>query len=127
DTIKIAGKRTGPAEVEAVLLGTGLVKDAAVIGVPDELTGSALICVCVLSGEGPRNVEQDLIKAVGERLGKSYRPKRVMFVSDLPRTRNQKIMRRVVRSILTGTPVGDLSSLANPESLGEIRQLAAGG
>ncbi|MSQ59307.1 MAG: AMP-dependent synthetase [Betaproteobacteria bacterium] len=127
DTIKIAGKRTGPAEVEAVLIGTGLVKDAAVIGVPDELTGSALVCVCVLSSGGQDNVEKELIKAVADRLGKAYRPRRVLFVADLPRTRNQKIMRRVVRSVLTGAPAGDLSSLANPESVEEIRRLAVGG
>ena len=124
DTLKIAGKRTGPAEVEAVLIGTGLVRDAAVIGVPDALTGSALVCVCVLSARAEPDTEQVLIEAVGDRLGKSYRPKRVIFVSDLPRTRNQKIMRRILRSILTGAPAGDLSSLANPESLDEIRQLS---
>jgi acyl-coenzyme A synthetase/AMP-(fatty) acid ligase len=60
--------------------------------------------------------ERELAEAVAQRLGASYRPKRIMFVADLPRTRNLKIMRRVVRSILTGSPPGDLSSLMNPRA-----------
>jgi len=123
DTIKIAGKRTGPAEIEAVLIETSLVADAAVVGVPDSVTGSALACVCVpLTGtHDTERLKQALTDAVGQRIGAAYRPKFIFFVSDLPRTRNQKIMRRVVRAILTGAAPGDLSSLANPESLEEIR------
>ncbi|MDE0059116.1 MAG: AMP-binding protein [Defluviicoccus sp.] len=127
DTINIAGKRTGPAEVEAVLNGTGLVSESAVVGVPDPVTGSALACVCVpASAEGGgEDLTQALTDAVAERLGAAYRPKRVVFAPDLPRTRNQKIMRRLVRATLTGEPMGDLSSLANPESLEAIRQAGA--
>ena len=126
DTIKVAGKRTGPAEIESVLIGTGLVTDAAVVGVADAIMGSALVCVCVLSAQAKtlQGVSERLAEVVSERLGKSYRPRRVIFATDLPRTRNQKIMRRVVRSILEGTPPGDLSSLSNPESLDEIARVA---
>ncbi len=124
DTIKIAGKRTGPAEIEAVLIGTGLVADAAVVGVPDPITGSALACVCVPTTESsdPQRLQRALIDAIAERLGAAYRPKRVVLTAELPRTRNQKIMRRVVRAVLTDAALGDLSSLANPESLEQIRQ-----
>jgi acetyl-CoA synthetase len=124
DTIKIAGKRTGPAEIEAVLIGTGLVADAAVVGIPDSVTGSALACVCVpLAGTHDIDrLKQALTDAVAQRIGAAYRPNRILLVPDLPRTRNQKIMRRVVRAILTGTAPGDLSSLANPESIDEIRR-----
>jgi acetyl-CoA synthetase len=92
DTIKIAGKRTGPAEIEAVLIGTGLVADAAVVGVPDSVTGLALACVCVPATESgdPQHLERALIDAVVQRLGAAYRPKRVILVPDLPRTRNQR-------------------------------------
>jgi acetyl-CoA synthetase len=124
DTIKIAGKRTGPSEIETVLIGTGLVADAAVVGVPDPITGSALACVCVPATEpsDPQRLQHALVDAVTERLGAAYRPKRVILAAELPRTRNQKIMRRVVRAVLTDAPLGDLSSLANPESLEQIRQ-----
>lgn len=123
DTIKIAGKRTGPAEIEAVVIGTGLVADAAVVGVPDPVTGSALACVCVPAAQTGdlARLKQAIVEAVGAQLGASYRPRRVVLVSDLPRTRNQKIMRRVVRAVLSGTPLGDLSSLANPEAIEAIR------
>ena len=126
DTINIAGKRTGPAEIEAVLNGTGLVSESAVVGVPDPVTGSALACVCVPAAEEGPDLARTLRDEVAERLGAAYRPKRVVFAADLPRTRNQKIMRRLVRATLTGEPMGDLSSLANPESLEAIRQAGAG-
>lgn len=123
DTIKIAGKRTGPAEIEMALMATGLLADAAVVGVPDAITGSALACACVPLGPiGDANeFAQRLASAVADSFGTSYRPKQFIFVSELPRTRNQKVMRRVIRGVLTGTPLGDLSSLANPESIESLR------
>ena len=119
DTIKIAGKRTGPSEIEMSLLATGLIADAAVVGVPDAMTGSALACVCVpLSPTADlAELARHLSDAVANGCGSSYRPKHFAFVPELPRTRNQKIMRRVIRGVLTGAPIGDLSSLANPESI----------
>ena len=122
DTIKISGKRTGPAEVEAALLGTGKVAEAAVIGIPDELKGSAIVCVCVLA----RAVQADdalineLKAAVATALGSSFRPKAVIFVADLPKTRTMKIMRRLVRSTLLGERAGDLAGLVNPEALDDL-------
>ena len=123
DTIKIAGKRTGPAEIEAFLLATGKVAEAAAIGVPDPVKGSAVVCVCVLArgvGETPALVEE-LRRAVADGLGSSFRPKRIAFVSDLPKTRSMKIMRRVVRSVWVGEPAGDLSGLVNPEAVAQLR------
>jgi acetyl-CoA synthetase len=122
DTIKVAGKRLGPAEVESVLVGNAAVAEAAAIGVPDELKGEALVCFVILRpGQTPSAelaaVLQDLVAAA---LGKPLRPKAVHFVTDLPRTRNAKILRRVVRSIYTGKDPGDLSSLENPSALAAI-------
>jgi acetyl-CoA synthetase len=122
DTIKVAGKRLGPAEVESVLVGHPAVAEAAAIGVPDELKGEALVCFVILRpgpvGTAELAVElQDLVAAA---LGKPLRPKAVHFVTDLPRTRNAKILRRVVRSVYTGTDPGDLSSLENPSALAAI-------
>ena len=123
DTIKISGKRTGPAEIEAFLLGTGKAAEAAAIGVPDPIKGSAVVCICVLARgvtETPEIVEE-LRQAVTSGLGTSFRPKTIAFVDDLPKTRSLKIMRRVIRSIWIGEPVGDLSGLVNPEAIEELR------
>ena len=135
DTIKIAGKRLGPAEVESVLVDDPAVLEAAAIGVPDELKGQALVCFCVLrpghadtadveAGLHTRLV--DRLKAlVASRLGKPLRPEAILFVRDLPKTRNAKVMRRVIRSAYLGEAPGDLSSLENPQAVEEIRRLSA--
>jgi acetyl-CoA synthetase len=122
DTIKVAGKRLGPAEVESVLVGHPAVAESAAIGVPDELKGEALVCFVILR---PGRVASDELAAelkelVAAALGKPLRPKAVHFVTDLPRTRNAKILRRVVRSVYTGKDPGDLSSLENPSALAAI-------
>jgi acetyl-CoA synthetase len=123
DTIKVSGKRTGPSEIETLLTGTGKVSEAAVIGVPDELKGSAIVCVCVpMPGvAADAALEQELSAAVVSGMGTSYRPREVLLVSDLPKTRNMKIMRRVVRAVIRGDNPGDLSSLVNPEAVTELQ------
>mgnify|MGYP001182316287 CR=1 FL=1 len=126
DTIKLAGKRVGPAEIEAALMATGLVADAAVVGIPDDLTGSALLCVCVAIGEAGPALARRMADVVARDFGAPFRPRHVVFVSDLPKTRNQKIMRRVVRSLATHRPTGDLTSLANPEVVEELQRVFAG-
>ncbi|MEE2688256.1 MAG: AMP-binding protein [Pseudomonadota bacterium] len=127
DTLNISGKRTGPAEIEGALMSTGRISEAAVIGVPDEIKGTALCCVCVpMPGVNDQNALQlELSVAVTNALGRSYRPRDILFVSDLPKTRNMKIMRRVVRAVVTGEPAGDLSSLVNPEAVEELKNIIA--
>jgi acetyl-CoA synthetase len=123
DTIKVAGKRLGPAEVESVLVGDPAVAESAAIGVPDELKGEALVCFVMLrpgheaSGELAERLEAEVVTA----LGRPLRPKAVHFVRDLPRTRNAKILRRVVRAVYLGQEPGDLSALENPAALDAIR------
>jgi acetyl-CoA synthetase len=121
DTLKVAGKRVGPAEVESLLVGHSLVAEAAVIGVPDELKGTAMIAFCVLNGEATANLENELKNLVAEAQGKPLKPNRVLFVSALPKTRNAKVMRRVIRAAYLGEDAGDLSALENPQAVGEIR------
>lgn len=123
DTIKISGKRTGPSEIETLLLNTGKVSEAAVVGLPDAIKGSAIVCVCVPMPGVPAStaLEGELAAAVVKGMGTSYRPQQVLLVNDLPKTRNMKIMRRVVRSVFRGEPPGDLSSLVNPETVDELR------
>ncbi|TMD95502.1 MAG: AMP-dependent synthetase [Chloroflexi bacterium] len=122
DTIKIAGKRLGPAEVESVLVGHPAVAEAAAIGVPDELKGEVLVCFVILrpGQEASDELARELQDLVAGALGKPLRPQAVHFVGDLPRTRNAKILRRVVRSVYTGKDPGDLSSLENPSALAAI-------
>ena len=122
DTIKIAGKRLGPAEVESVLVGHAAVAEAAAIGVPDELKGEALVCFVILrpGQTGSEALARELQDLVAGALGKPLRPRAVHFVGDLPRTRNAKILRRVVRSVYTGKDPGDLSALENPSALAAI-------
>lgn len=122
DTLNVAGKRIGPAEVESVLVSHDAVVEAAVVGVPDEVKGESIWCfVVVVSGADPsEDVRGELSALVAERLGKAFRPAAVRFVSELPRTRNAKVLRRAVRAAVIGRDPGDLSSLENPSALEEI-------
>ncbi len=122
DTLKVAGKRVGPAEVEACAVAHPGVMAAAAIGVPDELKGEAIVVLCV-----PRpGVVWDptIAAAVGQQvvheLGKPVRPRAVVAVPDLPRTRSGKVMRRVARAAFLGLDPGDLSALENPASVEAI-------
>src|SRR2546430_927473 len=129
DTIKVAGKRLGPAEVESVLVADPAVAESAAVGVPDELKGEALVCLLVLR---PRHAASEelaarLRDAVARALGKPLRPSAIHFVRDLPRTRNAKILRRVVRSAYLGQSPGDLSALENPAALDAIGAIRAAG
>jgi acetyl-CoA synthetase len=122
DTIKIAGKRLGPAEVESVMVEHPAVVEAAAIGVPDEMKGQALVCFCVLrpGHDAGAALEHELTALVAARLGKPLKPAAVLFVADLPKTRNAKVMRRVIRAAYLGDPPGDLSSLENPAAVDAI-------
>src|SRR6266496_148072 len=127
DTIKIAGKRVGPAEVESVLVAHLQVSEAAAIGVPDSIKGEALACFCVLKKgvNGDVALAAELKENVARDLGKALAPREVVFVGDIPKTRNAKVMRRVVRAAYLGEKLGDTSALENPASLDEIKRAAA--
>jgi acetyl-CoA synthetase len=123
DTIKIAGKRLGPAEVESVLVAHPAVTEAAAIGVPHPVKGSDLVAFCVLAPgrDGTEELRSELKAAVVRAMGKALSPKQILFVADLPKTRNAKVMRRVVRAAYLGDEPGDTSSLQNPEAVEAIR------
>jgi acetyl-CoA synthetase len=125
DTIKVAGKRLGPAEIESVLVGHPSVAEAAAIGVPDPLKGQEVVCFCVLQpGISPSDeLAGELRRLVARELGKPLQPRQVCFVRDLPKTRNAKVMRRVIRAAHLGEDPGDLSALVNPEIVEEIRHM----
>jgi acetyl-CoA synthetase len=122
DTIKVAGKRLGPAEVESILVAHDDVVEAAAIGVPHEVKGSELVCFVVLKqGVQPSDeLRRELHDLIVSEMGKPLAPKDILFVSDLPKTRNAKVMRRMIRSAYLGQDPGDTSSLVNPHAVEEI-------
>jgi acetyl-CoA synthetase len=122
DTLKIAGKRVGPAEVESALVGHASVAEAAAVGVPHAVKGEAIVCFVVLRpGQSPSEaLRWELIDRVALQMGKALRPDRVLFARDLPKTRSGKIMRRVIRAAHLRVDPGDLSSLENTASVDAI-------
>jgi REP element-mobilizing transposase RayT len=160
DTLKIAGKRVGPSEVESLLVAHPLVTEAAVIGVPDEIKGTAMVAFVVLrsadtpvrmsvastrtSADDPQSsISQDILAGgtgdadksvrapleaelkalVARDMGKPLAPSKIHFVSALPKTRNAKVMRRVIRSAYLGEDPGDLSALEDPTIVAQIREM----
>ena len=124
DTLNVAGKRLGPAEVESVLAAHPGVAESAAVGVPDPVKGETIWCFVVPNVDAEVETAE-LAALVAERLGKSFAPSRVVFVNELPKTRSAKIVRRAMRAIATGEDPGDLSSLENPDSLVAIRTAVA--
>jgi acetyl-CoA synthetase len=122
DTMNVAGKRIGPAEVESVLVSDESVVEAAVVGIPDDVKGESIWCYVVVtpSTEPTEDLRERLSALVAAELGKSFKPGAVLFVAELPKTRNAKVLRRAVRAIATGNDPGDLSNLENPSALDEI-------
>jgi acetyl-CoA synthetase len=127
DTIKIAGKRLGPAEVESILVRHSGIVEAAAIGVPHEVKGSELVIFAVTRPgvEGSDALRHELSTMVVAEMGKPLAPKAILFVSDLPKTRNAKVMRRMIRAAYLGLDLGDTSSLVNPQAVDEIRNAAS--
>jgi acetyl-CoA synthetase len=123
DTLNIAGKRIGPAELESAAVASGLVAEAAAVGIPHEVKGETAWIFCVAKPDAEPDAEL-VADAVANELGKAFKPERIVWVSALPKTRSAKIVRRAVRAKAIGEDPGDLSSLENPESLEEIESLA---
>jgi len=125
DTLKVAGKRVGPAEVESAATAHPAVQEAAAVGVPHPLKGEGVALFCVARDE-PADVAAATALAaavkseVAARLGAALRPETVLIVRELPRTRNAKIMRRVIRAAYLGLPAGDTTALENPGAVEEI-------
>ena len=123
DTIKIAGRRTGPAEIEAALIEHPAVSEAATIGVPDEIKGEDIVCFVVLKpGYDPNeNLREELKGQVVKIMGKTLKPRDIKFVKDLPKTRSAKIVRRIIKATFLGKDVSDISSVENMSAVEEIK------
>lgn len=123
DVIKVSGRRTGPAEIEEVINELDEVAECAAIGVHDDVTGEHIVSFVVVKPnfEASDELSEKIRGHVSGILGKVFRPKEVIFTSDLPKTRSAKIVRRLIKAKYTGGEIGDLSSVANPEALDEIK------
>jgi acetyl-CoA synthetase len=126
DTLNIAGKRLGPAELESAVIAHPAVAEAAAVGVPHEVKGEVawVFCALVPGVEPSEELAQELRGLAAADLGKAFAPERVLFVSALPKTRSAKIVRRAVKAKALGGDPGDLSSVENPETLEEIERVA---
>jgi acetyl-CoA synthetase len=124
DVLNVSGHRIGTMEVESALVSNPAVAEAAVIGIPDEITGQAIAAFVTLRGtETPSEAKaQELREHVAHAIGGIARPKKIYFTAELPKTRSAKIMRRLLRDIAEGRVVGDTTTLADPTVLEQIKQ-----
>ena len=121
DVINISGHRLSTAEIEQSVISHKKISDAAAIPIPDEITGEAIVLFVVLTDmENSENMEENIRNYVSEKIGKLAKPKRVIIIPDLPKTRTGKIMRRLLKAKLLGLPLGDISSVENPQVLEKI-------
>ena len=122
DVLNVSGHRIGNSEVESALVSHPMVAEAAVIGKPHDLKGESITAYVVLKGDiqPSDDLRNQLREHVGTEMGKIARPDELWFVTDVPKTRSGKIMRRVIRAKALGKNVGDTSTLANPEAVDEI-------
>jgi acetyl-CoA synthetase len=128
DTMNVAGKRIGPAEIESSVVDDDDVIEAAVVGVPDPLKGEAIVLYVVLrDGAEVEAIQPRLAERLRADLGPSVMPKVVRAVPELPKTRSGKVLRRLVRASYLGEPLGDVSSLENPEALEHLSAASAVG
>ncbi len=125
DVIKVAGKRMGPAEIETIVNSHPAVQESACIGVPHELKGEVVwIFVTLKPGYEPsEEIAKEIEEMVVREFGKPFKPEKVIFSPDLPRTRSGKIMRRVIRAVVSGKDPGDVSALENPEAVEKIKSV----
>jgi len=122
DVINISGHRMSTTEIEQTVLSYPEIFDAASIAIPDKITGEAIVVFVVLKNKHP-NIHQEITGHLSEKIGKVAKPKYVYQITNLPKTKTGKIMRRLLKSKLLGENLGDISSLENPNVLDEITPL----
>ena len=121
DVINVSGHRMSTAEIEHTVISHKKISDAASIAIPDDITGEAIV-VFFVSDDNSKINESEITDYISEKIGKVAKPKHVYQLSDLPKTRTGKILRRLLKSKLLGMELGDLSSLENPHVLDEINK-----
>ncbi len=121
DVIKVAGHRISTGEMENIIDSNNKVAECAVVGIPHKIKGETPVVFVVLNPK-KKATEKDILKLITEGIGKIAKPQKIFFVKDLPKTRSGKIMRRILRKFFTGEDLGDLSTLANPQTVDEIKK-----
>ncbi|MBA4437986.1 MAG: AMP-binding protein [Nitrosopumilaceae archaeon] len=123
DVINVSGHRMSTAEIEHTVISHEKISDAASIAIPDDITGEAIVVFFVADSKDDANLEQTVSNFISQKIGKVAKPKFVFQLTDLPKTRTGKIMRRLLKSKLLGKELGDLSSLENPQILDEVPKI----
>jgi len=127
DVMNVSGHRISTTEIESALVDHPSVAEAAVVGATDETTGQAIVGYCILrlGHEPSEKLREEIRQHVSTKLGAIARPKAVVLVPDLPKTRSGKIMRRLLRDVAEGRELGDTTTLADSNVVDEIRKKAA--
>ena len=124
DVINVSGHRLSTAEIEHTVISHQKISDAASISIPDEITGEAIVLFVVAAIKADTSINEEISEYISQKIGKLARPKFIFILSELPKTRTGKIMRRLLRSKILGTDLGDISSVENPQVLNEISKIA---
>lgn len=124
DVINVSGHRLSTAEIEHTVIAHQKISDAASIAIPDEITGEAIVLFLVVESKTDTSINEEISDYISQKIGKLARPKFIFVLSELPKTRTGKIMRRLLKSKILGLDLGDLSSLENPQVLNEISKIA---
>ena len=124
DVINVSGHRMSTAEIEHTIISHKKISDAASIAIPDDITGESIVVFFVSDNKSEKISENEITEYLSKKIGKLAKPKLVFQLSDLPKTRTGKIMRRLLKAKLLGKDLGDLSSLENPQILEEITKIS---
>ena len=122
DQLCVNGHRIGPAEIEAVMIENPLVSEAAVIGIPNDRTGQAIVAFAV-SHDKSQKIVDDLKKLIQDKFSAIGRPSCIYIVDDLPKTRSGKIIRKLLRAIFTNEDIGDVPTLTNPSVIDHLKSV----
>src|SRR5206468_6621884 len=121
--MNISGHRLSTTEIESALVSHPSVAEAAVVGASDETTGQAVVAFVILRGDAINNGDatvQELRNHVGKEIGPIAKPKHILVVPELPKTRSGKIMRRLLKDVAEGREIGDATTLSDPTIMKEI-------
>jgi acetyl-CoA synthetase len=122
DIIKIAGHRISTGELEEAVNSHEKIVESAVVGVPDEIKGEVPVIFAIYKGK-KEEIKKEILEIIRKRIGPIAPPKEIYLVEDLPRTKSGKIVRKILRELMLGEEIKDLSALANPESVDKIKKL----
>ncbi len=121
--MKVAGHRLATAELENAITEHPHITECAVVPLPDDIKGEVPLAFVTPKKPESKQFKKEIIKQVEKSIGPIARPKFIIFVDDLPKTRSGKIMRRILKNLIQNRPLGNLSTLQNPDSVGKIKKI----